>query len=1569
MACRVRYLSSVGIHRREINGIGALAQAYPAHWLLYASLQCYPRGEPPIEMDAMVVMDDRVLLLEIKDLHGTLTVNGDQWIQGNGKRFRSPVDVVSMKARKVKTFLSAAIPGFSKYYVDSRVVLTGSATKHNLSPSELPQVWSLQEAVSIADVSRRTALLQKTQLHVKKVYQFEPDFERVVRNAKMFGPLEAQWDGYRVVDEDFVVHPTSVWREHRAERINDNRFKALLRIWAFDKLPASLNSPEKREFIANREMRAIGRLNALGSPLVEQGVILPPIGDEKDEILTQHFELRRLPVGLTTLDRYLERASEDLRIDDRVTATSTLLNIIAELHGQDIAHRDLGPRSIWADSPTRFALTGFMACHMPDEESLGDWTTVLRGQGDALPEDADKTLTGTAKQRDVYALGSLARKILAESGPSEIGRNSVTIPKIEDWLDRAAARKASDRFADARKMGDEFARLIEQMKGGDVDQTLIDRHETSDVPYVLWPLEKALKQSDSHVYVSRDANGNESVVKIWLRVRRGANAASDAAMTRLFDGVSRLVSMPIGGLPQYVRAALSPIGPFVVYRFEKGRAISEAELPKECDRALHLANRLVQCVNALHAIGHSHGDIAPKNVLLCEDGMDIRLLDLFDMCDVGDGRLRTPSLCPQNWERLTQEQVDRYATVLMVRTFLEKIEDVDVAEELAAITRELERPALDTFDPILTVLRKAIQHTQADRPARFAVSFRGATAGPLVADNGRYYLRANRIDSTTVAYSIAGIERELTLELRSGEVIGARVYPATFTSLAHASRNGIPIALMIDIADGPDSGLDELCALIAPLVSPALQDAEVEAAAAVSGRILDVSRYWRKLLELEASYQPEVEILQDIGPPNGPMAVYAYERTGLDFDFDASSTVEIRLPNGRKVGEVNVEQTDGQRLVVDYSDRRLVPGDKVNLVDRRARTSFDRRTKAVERILDNEAAIPDLIGYFSPERSVEASDYGDVVSDETLDRYELNRGQKDAFRHVIRFGPVGLLQGPPGTGKTLFIASLVHWLVTEKGARKILIASQSHEAVNNAIEALLKLYKSLGGQRPSLLRIGSKGITEKIKPYHTTALQERFQSRFENAFKHRVSGLASAIGVKRDLVGDAVEIDRQLGERVRRLHVLAEAEEGGATLSAREMRQRATTMGVALNAYSSAAGHILGRSADITRPDEELSAAFGTLLARHSDASPFDVNKARQLIELSREWSDSLLSRYRNFEEFLAKTRSIVTATCVGVGQTRIRMDKKTYDWVIVDEAARCTPGELAVPIQLGRRVLLVGDHRQLLPMTERAVLNGMRDEMPETPTAEFMRSDFERAYLSQYGKANGRTLTEQYRMTTAICDMVSRVFYEPHGVQLITSPDRKADPLFAKSLSKPLELPVMWIDTTREPGHTESPAPWDETTFWNSAEVEAVIRLLERISEQVELVEGLVADKDETPIGVICMYSAQKVKIDEAFSRRAWDARFRKLVRIETVDSYQGKENAIVISSLVRCNTNGDQGHVRIPNRCNVALSRAKERLFIVGARTMWGNKVPTHAPMRQVLNDIVAHQKTALVINAGEI
>jgi hypothetical protein len=1562
MVSRVRYLSSAGIHRREISGITALERAFPPQWLVYASLQCFPRGEPPIEMDAMVVMDDRVLILELKDFNGKLTQTGDLWIL-NGRRFRSPVQGLSMKARKVKSFLQAGIPGFS-YFVDFRVVLTGNATKASLASADQAHVWSLQEAESIATASGKR-LLNKVTLHTKKAFALETDFERITQNAKMFSPLDVEWDGHRVIEEDFVVHPDRIWREHRAEQISDQRYKALLRVWAFDKLPPGLNSPDRRQLIAHRERRAIGRLLDLGSPLLERNAILTPVGDEKNEILTQHFELRRLTSGQTTLDRYLIRAGDDLSQDDRITMVGALLEIVAGLHALGIAHRDLGPRSIWASTPTRLALGGLMTCQMPDEESLGDWSTVLRGHAEALPEDADKNLAGSGKQRDVHALGGLAFRILtAEAPPANIGNARALlpadIPDIDTWLARATARDAKTRHTDARTMADEFAGLVERSATVDIDQTLIDRHETSDIPFILWPLMRKLKGTD--VYVSRNENGNEIVVKTWTRIRRGASTAGDIAMTRMFDGVGRLLSTPLPGLPRYVRAGLSPTGPFFAYRFEPGTPLGDAT-PQDLESTLKLSMRLVQCVAAVHAMGQSHGDIAPKNILLRESDGEPLLLDLFDISEVGDGRVRTPALCPDGWEGLTDEQLDRFATTKIVRDLVAAATTADDAV-LRDLAHELGRPRIETLEPVAIALRDALQRIEGAKPPTFRISFQGGK-GTFVSDGGRYYVRAERITPSTFEYQIAGIERELKIEMRDGKFATVRFDVASFISLAHASQHGVPVEISIEISEGPETGFDELLFKIASLIGP--PPGGTEATDTTPDRALDVPRYWRKLLDLEAAFLPEVEIVRDIGPERGPTAIYAYERIGRDFDFDAGSTVDVRLPNRKKVGEVDLEQTDGQRLAVSFSDRRLVPGERVNLVDRRSRTSFDRRTKAVERILEDEAAIDGLVGYFQPDISLDAVDYGDEVPEDALDRYRLNDGQRKAFQHVIRYGPVGLLQGPPGTGKTHFIASIVHWLTTEKGARRILIASQSHEAVNNAIEAMLDLHKKLGGKRPSLVRIGSKGITEKIRPYHTASLQQRFQSRFESAFAHRVGGLASAVGLKRTLVAAAVEIDRTLGERARRLELLAHAETGSARSPKSERGRRDAIVKAAVSAFTAAAERILGRAVDASRPNTELDAAFETLLSHHPDASPADVIMARQLIALSRDWSTSLATPYRNFEEFLAKTRTIVTATCVGVGQTKIRVEKNTFDWVIVDEAARCTPGELAVPIQLGRRVLLVGDHRQLLPMTERAVLEGLRAEMPDTPRAEFERSDFERAYLSSYGSENGRTLTEQYRMTPPICDMISRIFYEPHGTRLVTSPSREADPAFAGALRAPLSAAITWIDTSEERCR-EIAAPWDETTFSNRAESEAIMRLLERISEEKDLVHALAGGDSETPIGIICMYSAQKVQIEEAFSRRPWDSKFRSLVRIDTVDSYQGKENTIVIVSLVRCNDGRDQGHVRIPNRCNVALSRAKERLFIVGARTMW-SRVAKRWPMRKVLDEIVSGGSDMAIVKAGTL
>ena len=272
---------------------------------------------------------------------------------------------------------------------------------------------------------------------------------------------------------------------------------------------------------------------------------------------------------------------------------------------------------------------------------------------------------------------------------------------------------------------------------------------------------------------------------------------------------------------------------------------------------------------------------------------------------------------------------------------------------------------------------------------------------------------------------------------------------------------------------------------------------------------------------------------------------------------------------------------------------------------------------------------------------------------------------------------------------------------------------------------------------------------------------------------------------------------------------------------------------------------------------------------------------------------------------------------------------------MIVDEAARCTSGELAVPLQMGSRVVLVGDQLQLRPMVDREVQIALREEMRGIPRHELERSDFERAFASPYGRRNSMVLDEQYRMAPAISDTVSEIFYRPHDVELKPSEDREPDGAFA-DLPADLAPQMAWFDTAGMPGSVESERN-DGRDVWNEAEIEGVLAILTRIAGEAALADEL-SRRAEPAIGVICMYSEQKRRLEREWSQRPFPEAFRRAVTIDTVDAYQGKENAIVIVSLVRSNKQRKPFHVGSANRCNVALSRARERLYVVGDSDMWG-------------------------------
>jgi superfamily I DNA and/or RNA helicase len=305
----------------------------------------------------------------------------------------------------------------------------------------------------------------------------------------------------------------------------------------------------------------------------------------------------------------------------------------------------------------------------------------------------------------------------------------------------------------------------------------------------------------------------------------------------------------------------------------------------------------------------------------------------------------------------------------------------------------------------------------------------------------------------------------------------------------------------------------------------------------------------------------------------------------------------------------------------------------------------------------------------------------------------------------------------------------------------------------------------------------------------------------------------------------------------------------------------------------------------------------------------------------------------------------------VGLGYRAAGVTQNIYDWVIIDEASRAAPTEIAVAMQVGHRILLVGDHLQLPPTFTQAIQDEMRKKFRDTDDSFLFDSDFSRVFDSQYGKKVGATLLTQYRMAPVIGELVSECFYDG---RLKTGRGEPPE-YYNEFLPEYLHTQIAWIDTGALGQRALEQESDDRVDHWNETEAEVVMGLLQKLIEAEDFIAFLEDDlqPNEPAIGVICMYSKQREIIDNMISKMVWLGGRRKLFKIDTVDSYQGKENRIVILSTVRNNNRLETGFVKNFHRINVAMSRAMERLYIVGAQRMWEGR-NAKLPLGQVKNRV---------------
>ena len=501
------------------------------------------------------------------------------------------------------------------------------------------------------------------------------------------------------------------------------------------------------------------------------------------------------------------------------------------------------------------------------------------------------------------------------------------------------------------------------------------------------------------------------------------------------------------------------------------------------------------------------------------------------------------------------------------------------------------------------------------------------------------------------------------------------------------------------------------------------------------------------------------------------------------------------------------------------------------------------------------------------------------------------------------------------------------------------MVSQSHEAVNNAIEGITELCER-NKLDLDIVRFGAEGmLSDEIRHLHISAIQFKYRETFKASIKARIASLSSNLGLSKEFVDDYFDIEFHLGKLHKSLTDLQVKEEK------KKYNQKLETF------Y-----RIATEKFDFKDSEKDIDLIIddikNNIYKKHKVSSQEAIKKLDNIIAISFEWIQVLATQRGNFEEFLAKTRTLVCGTCVGIGQWHIGVANNQYDWVIIDEAARATASELSIAMQAGKRILLVGDHLQLPPQYNPTDLIKHVSKKLGIDEKIVHKSDFERAFQSHYGQQVGATLTTQYRMASAIGNLVSECFYEN---KLKTG--REEPKSLYSHLPKPLnEAQVIWLDSSQEASKSYD-TPVNDNGYYNTYESEIILHLLKDIADSEEFLNCIKNELNysEKMIGIICMYAEQKRLINKKLMETdGISSEFKRLIKIDTVDSYQGKENRIVILSLTRNNKDYKQGFLNDVQRINVALSRAKDRLIIVGATRIWKHEKNKHTALGKALNFI---------------
>lgn len=624
-----------------------------------------------------------------------------------------------------------------------------------------------------------------------------------------------------------------------------------------------------------------------------------------------------------------------------------------------------------------------------------------------------------------------------------------------------------------------------------------------------------------------------------------------------------------------------------------------------------------------------------------------------------------------------------------------------------------------------------------------------------------------------------------------------------------------------------------------------------------------------------------------------------------------------------------IQYAGGSRVVVAFDALEDCPDTgQLEFDIRGAERALDRQKRALDATRFGRAARSDLGGLLlRPGGARPAVN----VTDMEFVQENLDEAKREAIRAACGTADFLAVQGPPGTGKTTFIAELVFQQHRRHPGSHVLVASQTHAALDNAIERI-----QCRDHKLRVVRIGEPfdtRVSDSVKPLLVDRQMESWIKEVRERGEKYLFSWGESRGLKPHDVVVGLHLQRLLAERQRAATLSEELVEARAAADRGAPRPDAASDLVAdVGELGETPAERLARLQDEqARAHRRLEVAkirlrqlgdaegqLGELTEAEQlswmesllSGSP-DVRKFRDLLAMHEEWWVRL-NKVEDFYDAFLGGCDVVAATCLGL-LGRYGAGNVEYDLCIIDEASRAWATEMLVPLVTAKKWVVVGDSKQLPPFE--GMLAERRDLLGKygLGTADLEQTLFDRL-ATNLPESCRKTLTIQHRMAPAIGELISQCFYDG---QLKTA--RTDTPTWLEGVTS---KNVTWVSTS---GLEKRGEERQDQSFINPCEAATICRLLEQFNDK----SG--GRGQPVVVAVIAGYAAQC-----AYIKRMTDAQASTWpnlrVDINTVDAFQGREADICVYSVTRSNSHGKIGFLRNEARLNVALSRGRDWLFIVG-------------------------------------